>query len=104
MSETPALILGLLCGTGGVIGYLKTGSVPSIVAGVGVGALYTYSSFRIRNNQPYGIELAILASVILAGSSIPRAIKTKKPLPSALSLLAATGLLYYCNVKLNQRQ
>lgn len=65
------------------------------VAGLGVGALYTYSSYRIRTNQPYGIELALLASIVLAGSSVPRAIKTGKPLPQALSVLAATGLIYY---------
>lgn len=95
--------------------YIKrTGSVPSLgklkrlaplqshdtdlrypVAGLGVGALYTYSSQRIRSNQPYGIELALLASTALAGSSIPRAIKTGKPLPQVLSLLAAAGLIYY---------
>jgi uncharacterized membrane protein (UPF0136 family) len=38
------------------------------------------------------VELALLASIILAGSSIPRAIKTGKPLPIGLSLLATFGL------------
>jgi len=94
-TDTPALILGVLCGAGGSIGYIKTGSVPSLVAGLFIGALYTYSSQRIRNNQPYGIELALLASTILGGSSLPRAIRTGKPLPQALSVLAATGLIYY---------
>jgi hypothetical protein len=37
-------------------------------------------------------RLALLASVVLAGSSIPRAIKTQKPLPAGLSLLALYGL------------
>ncbi|RPB20249.1 hypothetical protein L211DRAFT_841930 [Terfezia boudieri ATCC MYA-4762] len=102
-SDLPALILGVLCGTGGTIGYVKTGSVPSLVAGLGVGALYTYSSQRIRNNLPYGIELALLASTVLAGSSVPRAIKTGKPLPQVLSVLAASGLIYY-GVKFMQRE
>ncbi|KAF8453491.1 transmembrane proteins 14C-domain-containing protein, partial [Terfezia claveryi] len=91
----PALFLGVLCGTGGIIGYVKSGSVPSFAAGVGVGALYTYSSQRIRDNQPYGVELALLASTVLAGSSVPRAIKTGKPLPQVLSVLAASSLVYY---------
>jgi len=41
------------------------------------------------------VELALLASILLAGSSVPRAIKTGKPLPAGLSVLAATGLFIY---------
>ena len=46
----------------------------------------------MRNRQPYGLEMALMASVLLAGSSMPRAIKTQKPLPMGLSVLAAYGL------------
>lgn len=38
-SETPAFILGALTSVGGIIGYVRTGSVPSIAAGLTVGAL-----------------------------------------------------------------
>jgi len=47
---------------------------------------------RIRNGAPYGVELALLASLVLAGSSIPRAIRSGKPLPIGLSLIATYGL------------
>ncbi|KAJ9651476.1 hypothetical protein H2198_009234 [Neophaeococcomyces mojaviensis] len=94
-SELPAFILGALTSVGGVTGYVRTGSVPSIAAGLTVGALYGLGGYRIQKRQPYGIELALLASIVLAGSSIPRAIKTGKPLPAGLSVLAATGLLIY---------
>ena len=56
---------------------------------------YGLGGYRIQKRQPYGIELALLASIILAGSSIPRAIRTGKPLPAGLSALAATGLFVY---------
>lgn len=94
-SEIPALILGALTSIGGVTGYVRTGSIPSIAAGLTVGALYGLGGYRISQRQKYGIELALLASVILAGSSIPRAIKSGKPLPIGLSVLAATGLFIY---------
>ncbi|KAK5059866.1 hypothetical protein LTR84_009749 [Exophiala bonariae] len=116
--ETPAYILGALTSVGGVTGYVRTGSVPSIAAGLTVGALvrekallkgylyrnlvgtdcyfqYILGGYRIAKRQTYGVELALLASVVLAGSSIPRAIKTGKPLPAGLSALAATGLFIY---------
>ncbi|KAF2648695.1 hypothetical protein K491DRAFT_233830 [Lophiostoma macrostomum CBS 122681] len=74
------------------MGYVRTGSIPSVAAGVTVGTLYILGGLRIRNRAPYGVELALLASVVLAGSSIPRAIRSGKPLPAALSLLATYGL------------
>lgn len=46
----------------------------------------------MRGRQPYGVELALLASIVLAGSSVPRAIKLQKPLPIGLSALALYGL------------
>lgn len=90
---TSALILSLLTALGGAIGYARTGSIPSIAAGLSVGFVYLLSFLRLRNGQSYGEELGLLASVVLGGSSIPRAIKTGgKPVPLGLSLLATYGL------------
>jgi uncharacterized membrane protein (UPF0136 family) len=50
------------------------------------------SSYRLRNRLPYAVELGLAASIVLAGSSIPRAMKSGKPLPVALSVLATLGL------------
>lgn len=95
-SETTAIILSGLTSVGGIIGYARTGSIPSVAAGLSVGALYALSAYRISNRQTYGTELAILASLVLAGSSIPRAIKTGgKPIPVGLGVLAVTGLVVY---------
>ncbi|KAF2253483.1 putative UPF0136 membrane protein, partial [Trematosphaeria pertusa] len=88
-------ILGALTAGGGITGYVRTGSIPSVAAGVTVGTLYILGGLRIRNRSPYGVELGLLASIILAGSSIPRALKTQKPLPMGLSLLAAYGLFAF---------
>lgn len=95
--ETPAYILGALTASGGTLGYVRTGSVPSIAAGVTVGALYLLGGYRIQNKQSYGVELALLASFVLAGSSIPRALRSQKPLPAGLSVLALYGLYTYAN-------
>jgi len=92
ISSQIAYILAALTAGGGITGYVRTGSVPSIAAGCTVGALYGLGGMRIANRQPYGVELGLLASVILAGSSIPRAIRSQKPLPIGLSLLATFGL------------
>ncbi|EHL03627.1 hypothetical protein GLAREA_00783 [Glarea lozoyensis ATCC 20868] len=90
--ETPAYIIGALTAGGGTFGYVKTGSIPSVAAGLTVGTLYLLGGYRIQNRQSYGVELALLASIILAGSSIPRALRSQKPLPAGLSALALYGL------------
>lgn len=87
-----AYILAALTAGGGITGYVRAGSVPSLAAGCTVGALYALGGYRIQNRQTYGVELALLASIVLAGSSIPRALRTQKPLPMGLSAVAAFGL------------
>lgn len=52
----------------------------------------------MRNGQSYGVEMALLASVVLAGSSVPRAIRTQKALPAGLSVMAAFGLYRFGTV------
>jgi len=93
--ETPAYILGALTAGGGTFGYIKTGSIPSVAAGLTVGTLYMLGGYRIQNRQSFGVELALLASIVLAGSSIPRALRSQKPLPAGLSVLALYGLYTY---------
>jgi uncharacterized membrane protein (UPF0136 family) len=58
---------------------------------------YLVGGYRIQNRQSFGVELALLASIVLAGSSIPRAIRLQKPLPIGLSILALYGLYTFGN-------
>ncbi|KAG5289690.1 transmembrane 14 domain-containing protein [Histoplasma ohiense] len=90
-----AAALSLLTSCGGIIGYARTGSIASIAAGLCVGAIYAFSYFRFHSQQPHGEELSLIASVMLAGSSIPRALKTRKLVPVSLSLMATYGLIVF---------
>ncbi|RYP76928.1 hypothetical protein DL771_001481 [Monosporascus sp. 5C6A] len=92
-----AYALGALTASGGTIGFVKTGSVPSIAAGLTVGLLYGLGGYRIQSRQPWGVELALLASVVLGGSSIPRAIRLGKPVPTVLSVLSIFGMVMFGN-------
>lgn len=65
---------------------------------------YILGGLRISNRSTYGTELALLASIILAGSSIPRAIKSGKPLPIGLSVLATFGLWTFGNAFMNRNR
>ncbi|KAG6381479.1 transmembrane proteins 14C-domain-containing protein [Boletus reticuloceps] len=92
-SAIPAYAVGALCITGGVTGYLRTRSIPSIVAGIGVGVLYIWSAEQIKRGAPNGIEGALGASALLLVSSLPRL--TKGPVPVILALASAGAGAYY---------
>ncbi|KAM5364835.1 hypothetical protein ACJZ2D_011309 [Fusarium nematophilum] len=111
--EYPAFILGAVTAAGGIMGYARTRSTPSIIAGCAVGLLCKpYSpkisafldpdgvadglgGYRIQNEQPYGVELGLLASIVLGGSAFPRAIRLRKPVPILLSIISAFGLVTF---------
>lgn len=93
--EYTSFILAALTAGGGIMGYAKTRSMPSIIAGCSVGLLYALGGYRIQNRQPYGVELSLLASVVLGGASIPRAIRLKKPVPILLSVLSTFGAVTF---------
>lgn len=95
--ETIAFVLGALTAGGGTMGFVKTGSVPSIAAGLTVGLLYGLGGYRLQSHEPYGLELTLLASVVLGGSSIPRALRSGKPVPTVLSFVSLFGLFTFGN-------
>jgi len=83
-----------ICTVGGLTGFIRTGSVPSLVAGVGVGALYGWSGYQMQYGDPgAGLQGAFAASLVLLASSAPRA--RKGPVPLVLALSGAAAATYY---------
>ncbi|KAH9892115.1 transmembrane proteins 14C-domain-containing protein [Xylariomycetidae sp. FL2044] len=95
MAQHPSFTLAGLLSVGGTMGYVRTGSRPSLIAGLGLGASYALSGYLIKENKDYGTELALGNSVMLLGSAIPRVIKTGAKAPVPLGLAAVGGLATY---------
>lgn len=90
-----------LCALGGVIGFYRTKSLPSLVSGLGVGALYGLAGRQIQEGGDHGFEMATAASVLLLGASAPRF--KKGPVPKALTTTSTLAGLFYGNKVLVER-
>lgn len=95
----PADTMAVLCSLGGAIGFARTRSKPSLIAGSGVGALYAWAGVRLHTHAAYGREMAAAASLLLLASSAPRF--AKGPLPKVLTTTSVlTGGYYLAQLRL----
>lgn len=88
------LIFGALTIIGGVIGYVKAQSVPSIVAGAITGVLLIIAGLVLPQFRTAGLATAFIVSLLLAAQFIPKLIRTGKIMPAGLmSVLSVIGIV-----------
>ncbi len=89
------VIYGVLTIVGGLIGYLKAGSVISVVSGGIAGLLLLLAAWLLTTNQLAGLSIALIVSLLLAGRFVPKFIGTGKIMPAGLmSLLSVLGIVF----------
>ncbi|HYS95031.1 MAG TPA: TMEM14 family protein [Chthoniobacterales bacterium] len=88
------LIFGALTILGGVIGYVKAGSVPSIIAGAITGVLLLVAGALLPEHRAAGLAAAFIVSLLLAAQFVPKFIRTGKVMPAGLmSILSVIGIV-----------
>jgi uncharacterized membrane protein (UPF0136 family) len=95
--ETPKIyfiVFGLLTIAGGIIGYVKAGSVPSIIAGSITGVLLLVAAFLLPEHRTTGLATAFIISLLLAGQFVPKFLRTGRAMPAGLmSILSVIGII-----------
>lgn len=88
------LIFGALTIVGGVIGYVKAQSVPSIIAGSITGVLLLIAGYILPEHRAAGLITALIVSLLLAAQFVPKLIRTGKVMPAGLmSILSVIGII-----------
>ncbi|KAL4448198.1 hypothetical protein ABPG75_005417 [Micractinium tetrahymenae] len=92
--------MAALVAAGGASGYAQTGSVPSMVAGLGIGMLFSAGGWQINSGRPdVGHPLSLAASLALLGAMAPRFAKTRKVWPAGVMSLAGALSAVYQGMK-----
>lgn len=84
--------------TGGVIGYMRKGSVPSLIGGVGLSSLFLYSAYTINNgDSKLGHDIALVASALTTGAMGSQYLKKRTAVPGVVAALGAASTAYQLN-------
>lgn len=88
------IVFGILTIVGGIVGYVKAGSVVSVIAGSIAGMLLLGAAWLMPDHQAAGLIVALVVSVLLAGQFVPKFFKTYKVMPAGLmSALSVIGIV-----------
>jgi uncharacterized membrane protein (UPF0136 family) len=88
------IVFGLLTIAGGIIGYVKAGSVASIIAGSITGVLLLVAAFLLPEHRTAGLATALVVSLLLAAQFVPKFIRIGKVMPAGMmSLLSVIGIV-----------
>jgi uncharacterized membrane protein (UPF0136 family) len=88
------IIFGILTIAGGIIGYVKAGSMPSIIAGSITGILLVIAAWLLPEQRAAGLATALIVSLMLAAQFVPKFIRTGKVMPAGMmSILSVIGIV-----------
>mmetsp|Transcript_110446 Transcript_110446/g.293396 ORF Transcript_110446/g.293396 Transcript_110446/m.293396 type:complete len:120 (-) Transcript_110446:142-501(-) len=98
----PNFTVGGLLAIGGAYAYFKAGSLPSLVGGVGCGALMVGSGLMVEKDPQSAFLLGSATGGLLTAGMLPRFMKTKKVMPAGMVTLLGLGALGYNAMQLSR--
>ena len=87
-------LFGVLTIAGGIVGYIKAGSIASVIAGSITGVLLLVAAFLLPEHRGAALAIALVVSLLLAAQFVPKFVQTGKVMPAGMmSLLSVIGLI-----------
>ena len=88
------ILFGVLTIAGGIVGYVKAGSVASIIAGSITGVLLLVAAFLLPQHRGVGLATALVISLLLAVQFVPKFLQTGGVMPAGMmSILSVIGVI-----------
>lgn len=88
------IVFGLLTIVGGIIGYVKAGSVASIIAGSIAGVLLLVAAFLSPEHRTTALASEFVLSLLLAAYFLPKLLRTGRMMPAGMmSILSVIGII-----------
>jgi uncharacterized membrane protein (UPF0136 family) len=88
------IVFGALTILGGIVGYVKAGSVASIIAGSITGVLLLVAAFLLPEHRTAGLAIALIISLLLAAQFMPKLLRTGRIMPAGImSLMSVIGII-----------
>ncbi|NJO39151.1 MAG: hypothetical protein HC769_08565 [Cyanobacteria bacterium CRU_2_1] len=88
-----AIAYGILAIVGGVFGYAKAKSKPSLISGLASGILLVIGGIGQQQGTSWGLWLSVIVAVVLIIVFAIRLAKTRKFMPAGLMLIAGIAAL-----------
>lgn len=87
-------VFAALTAAGGLMGFLKAGSKPSLIAGVVSGILLALAGNWLSSKTTLGAVMGVVVSVLLLGRFLPAYLKKGVVMPAVpMILLSVVGLV-----------
>src|SRR4030095_10520170 len=88
------IVFGLLTIAGGIVGYVKAGSVASIIGGSITGVLLLVAAFLLPEYRAAGLATALIVSLLLAAQFVPKFLRSGTVMPACMmSILSVIGII-----------
>jgi|SRR5882724_3202815 len=88
------IVFGALTIAGGIVGYVKAGSMASIIAGSITGVLLLVAAFLLPEHRAIGLATALVVSLLLAAQFVPKFLRTGRVMPAGMmSVLSVIGII-----------
>jgi len=100
MTSAIVAVFGIFNLIGGIIGYVKVKSVPSLVAGVLSGVILLFSAYGIAGGSRAAAISALIISLLLGGRFLGTWIKKRKVMPDLLIVILSAATLLAVGVSL----